>query len=120
MDRAVAAQARMPRPIGRPYPAKGADELYGELLLQAGRPKEAIAWFERTLVRTPNRSRAVLGLARAAAKAGETAKSQTAYKQFLDNWRLGDAGLPEVAEARRVLGAAGAKPAELQFQRPRF
>ncbi|MDP2389755.1 MAG: hypothetical protein Q8N52_05455, partial [Acidobacteriota bacterium] len=30
MDRAVALQARMPRPIGRPFPVKGADELYGE------------------------------------------------------------------------------------------
>ena len=28
LDRAVAAQARMPRPIGRPYPPKGADELW--------------------------------------------------------------------------------------------
>ena len=70
MDRATAAQARMPKPIGRPYPPKGADELYGELLLQAGRPKDAVVWFERALARTPNRSRAVLGLARAAAKAG--------------------------------------------------
>ena len=59
-----------------PIRSKGADELYGELLLQAGRPKEAVVWFERALARTPNRSRAVLGLARAAAKAGETAKSR--------------------------------------------
>ena len=43
MDRAAALQARMPKPIGRPFPVKGADELYGELLLQANRPKEAIA-----------------------------------------------------------------------------
>ena len=42
MDRAVAAQARQPRPIGRPYPVKGADELYGELLLSDGRAKEAV------------------------------------------------------------------------------
>ena len=39
-------------------------------------PKEAIAWFERALTRTPNRSRAVLGLARAAAKSGDAAKSR--------------------------------------------
>ena len=37
MDRAAALQARMPKPIGRPFPVKGADELYGELLLEAGR-----------------------------------------------------------------------------------
>jgi tetratricopeptide (TPR) repeat protein len=103
MDAASALQARMPKPIGRPYPVKGADELYGELLLQAGRAKEAIAWFERALARTANRSRAVLGLARAAAKAGDRAKSRKAYEQFLDNWRGADEGVPEVVEARQAL-----------------
>ena len=47
MDRAAALQARMPRPIGRPFPVKDVNELYGELLLQVNRPKEAIAWFDR-------------------------------------------------------------------------
>jgi tetratricopeptide (TPR) repeat protein len=100
MDRAVDLQNRLPRPIGRPYPVKGAEELYGELLLQAGRAREAMAWFERALTRTPNRSRAVLGLARAAAKAGETSRSRQAYQQFLDNWKRADPGLPELREAR--------------------
>ena len=100
---ATSAQARMPKPIGRPYPAKGADEIYAELLLAAGRAREAVTWFERTLTRTPNRSRAVLGLARAAARAGDIVKSRAAYKQFLSNWRLADAGLPELTEARSAL-----------------
>jgi tetratricopeptide (TPR) repeat protein len=105
MDRAVAAQMKMPKPIGRPYPVKGADELYGELLLQTGRPREAIDWFTRALDRTPNRSRAVLGLARAAAKAGDAAASRDAYTRFLENWRMADPNLPELAEARAALGA---------------
>ena len=105
LDRAVAAQARMPRPIGRPYPPKGADELYGEVLLQAGRAREAVSWFERALVRTPNRSRAVLGLARAAAKAGDAGKSRAAYKQFLVNWRSADPAAAEIAEARAASAA---------------
>jgi len=103
LDKAAQLQARMPKPIGRPYPVKGADELFGELMLEAGRPKEAVQWFERTLARTPNRSRAVLGLARAKAKAGDVAGSKAAYKQFLSNWRLADAGLPEIKEARSAL-----------------
>jgi len=100
MDRAVALQARMPKPIGRPFPVKGADELYGELLLQVGRAKEAIVWLDRTLARTPNRSRAVLGLARAYRNAGDAASARATYKRFLANWRLADPGLPEIAEAR--------------------
>jgi tetratricopeptide (TPR) repeat protein len=100
LEIANASQAKMPKPIGRPYPIKGADELYGEVLLQAGRPKEALVWFERALARTPNRSRAVLGLARAAQKAGDAVKSRRAYAQFLVNWRLADPGLPEIKEAQ--------------------
>lgn len=102
---AVTLQDAMPKPIGRPYPVKGADELFGELLLQMGRPVEAMAWFERTLTRTPNRSRAVLGLARAAARAGDVATSRKAYEQFLANWANADPDLPEIAEARAALGA---------------
>lgn len=103
MDRAAALQARMPKPIGRPFPVKGADELYGELLLQASRAKEAIVWFDRTLSRTPNRTRAVLGLARAYRNAGDAIKARAAYKRFLTNYRLADAGLAEVSEARDAL-----------------
>jgi len=103
MDRAIALQARMPKPIGRPFPVKGADELYGELLLQVGRSKEAVVWFDRTLARTPNRSRAVLGLARAYRNAGNAASARATYKRFLANWRLADPGLPELAEAREAV-----------------
>ena len=103
MDRAASLQARMPKPIGRPFPVKGADELYGELLLQTNRPKEAAVWFERALARTPNRSRAVLGRARAHRNAGDVTKARVAYKQFLSNWKSADPGLPELLEAREAL-----------------
>jgi len=103
MDRATALQARMPKPIGRPFPVKGADELYGELLLQVGRAKESAVWFDRTLARTPNRSRAVLGLARAYRNAGDGASARATYKRFLANWRLADSGLPEITEAREAV-----------------
>lgn len=103
MDRAAASQARMPKPIGRPFSVKGADELYGELLLQAGRPKEAVVWFDRTLARTPNRSKAVLGLARAYRNSGDIRNARATYQRFLANWRLADPGLPEVVEAREAV-----------------
>lgn len=103
MDEATALQARMPKPIGRPFPVKGADELYGDLLVELGRPKEAIAWYEATLKRTPNRSRAVLGLARALTRSGDTAGGKKAYAQFLENWKNADEGLPELAEARKAV-----------------
>ena len=103
MGRAVALQAQMPKPIGRPFPVKGANELQGELLLRVGRAREAIVSFNRALERTPNRSRAVLGLARAHRTAGNVAAARGTYQRFLANWRLADPGLPEVAEAREAL-----------------
>ena len=103
MDRAAALQARLPRPIGRPFPVKDVNELYGELLLQANRAKEAITWFNRSLERTPNRSRALFGLARAYRNAGDAANARAAYKRFLTNYRLADPGLPEIVEAREAL-----------------
>ena len=103
LDRAAALQARMPRPIGRPFPVKDVNELYGELLLQAGRAREAIGRFDRVLARTPNRSRALLGLARAYRNAGDAVNARAAYKRFLTNYRLADPGLAEVAEAREAV-----------------
>jgi tetratricopeptide (TPR) repeat protein len=103
MDSAAVLQGRMPKPIGRPFPVKDVNELYGELLLQLNRPKEAITWFDRSLARTPNRSRPLFGLARAYRNAGDAANAKAAYKRFLTNYRLADPGLPEVSEAREAL-----------------
>ena len=103
LGRAASLQARMPKPIGRPFPVKDVNELYGELLLQVGRSKEAIGRFDRVLARTPNRSRALLGLARAYRNAGDATNARAAYRRFLTNYRLSDPGLPEVAEAREAI-----------------
>ena len=103
LDQAVAMQNRMPKPIGRPMPVKDVNELYGEFELQLGRARQAAVWFERALARTPNRSRPLLGLARAYRNAGDTANARATYKRFLANYRLADPGLPEVAEAREAL-----------------
>lgn len=62
-------EATMEAPSGPPDPIKPAFELYAELLAEAGRHKEAAAAFEQALLRTPNRTPSVRGLAKIAAKA---------------------------------------------------
>jgi tetratricopeptide (TPR) repeat protein len=62
---AVDVEATMSAPSGPPEPIKPAVELYGEVLLEAGRPVEAAAAFEKSLQRTPNRAASVKGLAQA-------------------------------------------------------
>jgi tetratricopeptide (TPR) repeat protein len=59
-------------PSGPPDPIKPALELYGELLAEAGRDKAAAAAFEQSLLRTPNRTPSVKGLAAVSARARQS------------------------------------------------
>jgi hypothetical protein len=54
-------------PSGPPDTFKPAHELYGELLLRAGRKKEAAEQFRIELTRTPNRAASLAGVAAAEA-----------------------------------------------------
>jgi tetratricopeptide (TPR) repeat protein len=100
---AADAELRLPPPLGLPTPVKPAPELLGELLLEIGRPRDAIPPFEQALRRNPNRSRSVLGLARAHAAVGDTAAARARYRELLANYDQADSELPEIAEARRAV-----------------
>jgi len=65
---AADVERTMEAPSGPPDPIKPAFELYAELLLEAGQHKDAVAAFEQSLLRTPNRTPSVKGLAQATAK----------------------------------------------------
>lgn len=75
-------------------------ELLGAALLDAGRPAEAVTAYEVALSRRPNRSNALLGLARARAAAGDAAGSADAYRQLAENWRGADPDLVALEEVR--------------------
>jgi tetratricopeptide (TPR) repeat protein len=100
MQEAVALERQLPPPLGLPRPIKPASELFGEILLELGRPREAAAAFERALERGPNRSLALLGWARASAALGDRESARRLYRRLLVNWRSADPGLPELKEAR--------------------
>lgn len=102
MQQTVAAELRLPQVGGLPVLVKPTQELFGEILLEAGRPREAVAQFEGALQRYPNRSLSVVGLARALAAAGSPDRAQAQYRSFLANWRHADPDLPQLAEARRA------------------
>jgi hypothetical protein len=85
-----------------PGPIKPARELLGNMLLQLNRPVEALAAFETTLKKEPNRFRATYGAARAAEAAGERQKASTYYRSLLQIAKTADQpGRPELAEARK-------------------
>jgi predicted Zn-dependent protease len=93
----------MSPPSGPPDLIKPSHELYGEVLLRAGRPAEAARQFAAALARQPNRARSLLGAARAAARSGDRAASTEAYAAFLRAHSRADAHLPELKEARDYL-----------------
>jgi tetratricopeptide (TPR) repeat protein len=68
LKEAVAIETALDAPSGPVEPLKPSFEMYGELLLDQGRMKDAAAQFEQSLARTPNRRLSVEGLKRASAQ----------------------------------------------------
>jgi predicted Zn-dependent protease len=92
----------MDAPSGPPDPMKPALELYGEVLLEAGRATEAAKAFEESLLRTPRRTPSVLGLARAAVKAGNMTAARHYYNELVTMPGASPAA-PAVQEAQKFL-----------------
>jgi hypothetical protein len=87
-----------------PGPLKPARELLGEMLLEADRPAEALAEFEKTMKKEPNRFRGIYGAARAAQRTGDRARARTLYATLLKICARADTQRPELIEARKAAG----------------
>jgi len=77
-------------------------ELLADLLLEAGKPVEALAAYEAELVQTPNRLRALAGAARAAERAGQSDRART-LETLVASLTVPAADRPEVVRARAAL-----------------
>ena len=86
-----------------PYPVIPATELAGNLLLDFNRRAEAVPYFQATLLRTPNRPKAIFGLARAAQAMGDNTTAMERYREFLMIWKDADSDRPEVSAAKEFL-----------------
>jgi tetratricopeptide (TPR) repeat protein len=82
LRRAAEREDRMPFEFGPPAPPKPAHELLGEALLALGHAPQAQAQFQLALQRAPKRALSLLGLARAAAKAGDAEASREAFAEL--------------------------------------
>lgn len=103
IKQATALEEQMSAPYGPPTLVKPTHELFGEILLRAGKPAEAAEQFKTALLRQPNRARSLLGAARAAAQSGNHAAATAAYTTLLQQWKQADENLPELREARDFL-----------------
>jgi Tfp pilus assembly protein PilF len=78
-------------------------ELLGELLLEVNEPAAALAEFEASLHRVPNRFRSFSGAAHAAELAGDGEKAKAFYAKLIALADQGDTDRPELALARAFL-----------------
>jgi hypothetical protein len=85
---------------GVPKPAR---ELYGDMLLQSGMSREALAAYEATLKKEPNRLGAYMGAAKAAEKSGDDAKARDYYEKIVAMADGADRTRTEIADARTFL-----------------
>jgi tetratricopeptide (TPR) repeat protein len=84
---------------GRLIPAR---ELLGDMLLESGRPADALVEYEASQIRDPKRFRGYWGAGQAAAQAGNKEKAQFYFRHLVELAGSGDPR-PETAKAREYL-----------------
>ncbi len=85
-----------------PGPLAPARELYGFMLLDAGRGKEALAAFEAVTKKEPNRFLALYGAGKAAEASKQPAKAKGYYAQITKMCADAAADRPELVYARKM------------------
>jgi len=106
MSAAADAEDRTDKHPVTPGPLAPGRELYGAMLLDRGMAKEALVAFEATLKKEPHRLGATLGAAKAAEKAGDTAKAKQHYAEAVALAEAADPVRPEIAAARAFMAKA--------------
>jgi len=84
---------------GRLIPAR---ELLGDMLLESGRPADALVEYEASQTRDPRRFRGFWGAGQAAAQAGNKDKARDHFTRLVEMTGSGDPR-PELAKAREYL-----------------
>ena len=88
-----------------PGPLAPARELYGFMLLDRGMAKEAVAAFEATTAKEPNRYNGYVGLAKSAQALGDTASAKALYEKLVALAADADPERPTLAAARTFVAS---------------
>jgi tetratricopeptide (TPR) repeat protein len=107
MSAAADAEDKTEKSVVTPGPLAPARELYGAMLLERARSKEALAAFEATLAKEPNRFNAIAGAAKAAEAAGDKAKAAGYYQKLAALGAGGNGDRPQLLGAREFLSRSG-------------
>ena len=80
-------------------------EMFGELLLEANEPAQALKEFETSLRNNPNRYRSFAGAAKAAERVGNRAQARSYYEKLVTLAAQADDGRPGLVAAKHYLAA---------------
>ena len=100
MRRASEIEAAADKEAVTPGEVLPAGDLLGDMLIEAGRPSEALAAYEAVLARSPNRLNTLYGAAVAAERAGDVAKAKAHFMQLAEVAIDADSGIKRVEQAR--------------------
>jgi hypothetical protein len=102
MGAAADAEDKTEKSPVTPGPLAPARELFGQMLLERGLAKEALAAFDATKAKEPNRFNGFAGAAAAAEKLGDKAQAKANYEKLFA--LVGGTGdRPQIAAARQYL-----------------
>jgi tetratricopeptide (TPR) repeat protein len=105
MNAAADAEEQTEKSPVTPGPLAPARELYGFMLLDRGMAQEALAAFEATMAKEPNRFNGYLGAAKAAQALGDTIKAKAAYEKLVALAAGSDSERPTLAAARAFVAS---------------
>jgi hypothetical protein len=105
MSAAADAEDKTEKAPVTPGPLAPARELYGFMLLDRGMAKEALAAFEATKAKEPNRFNGYAGAAKAAEGLGDTAAAKANYEKLLALASGSDSDRPTLAAARAFVAS---------------
>jgi hypothetical protein len=105
MSAAADAEDQTEKAPVTPGPLTPARELYGFMLLDHGQPKEALAAFEATKAKEPNRFNGYAGAAQAAQALGDTAAAKANYEKLLMLAEGSNTDRPVLATARTFVAS---------------
>ena len=105
MSAAADAEDKTEKHVITPGPLAPARELYGFMLLDRGMTREALAAFEATKAKEPNRLHAFAGAAKAAEALGDKEAARQNCQQLVTLTASADSERPEVAAAKRYLAS---------------
>jgi tetratricopeptide (TPR) repeat protein len=81
----------------------------GDLLLELGKPAEALAEYRADLAASPNRLNGLYGAARSARLSGDAAAAKSYYEKVIALCGKADGAREQVAEAREFLAGRVSK-----------